>query len=111
MVAWPGATRSGLADQSRNVGPRELKLATASSPRSVVPLVVPAPTVRTHGALPGALMPPYWDWPSALRPRLPAAATTTTPASTTRLAARVIGSVQYDSRTVAPTERLTTRML
>ena len=54
-----------------------------------------APTVRTHGALPGAVMPPYCGWPCASRPGLPAAATTTMPASTARLAASVSGSVVY----------------
>src|SRR5919108_4675539 len=94
-----------------NVGPRELNGAITSSPRTGVPFVLDAPTVMTHGALPGALIPPYCGWPSAFRPRLPAAATTTTPASTRRLAARVSGSVQYDSCTAAPTETFTTRML
>ena len=110
-VPTPGATRSGLADQSRYVGPRELKVAMLSSPRPGVPFVLEAPTVSTHGALPGATMPPYCGSPLAFFPRLPAAATTTTPASTTRLAASVSGSVRYDSVTDAPTERFTTRIL
>src|SRR6185503_3921088 len=107
----PGATRSGFADQSRYVGPRELKLAIVSSRRVIVPFVLDAPTVSTQGALPGALMPPYCGRPASFLPKLPLAETTTTPASTTRLAASVSGSVQYDSRTAAPTDRLTTRML
>ena len=49
--------------------------------------------------------------PTVRWPRLPAAATTTMPASTARLAASVSGSVSYDSVTRAPTERLMTRML
>jgi hypothetical protein len=65
----------------------------------------------TQGALPGAVIAPYCVWPLAFLPRLPAAVTTTTPASTTRLAASVSGSVRYDSVTAAPTDRLTTRML
>ena len=77
--------------------PRELKLACVSSCRFGVPLVLDAPTVITHGALPGAAMPPQIGVPSRCLPQLPAAATTTTPASTTRLVASVSGSVQYDS--------------
>src|SRR6185436_20051669 len=110
-VPVPGAMRSGFAVQSRYVGPRELNGATASSVRSGVPLVVDAPTVITHGALAGALMPPYCGSPALFFPKFPEAATTTTPASTTRLTASVSGSVQYDSLTAAPTDRLTTRML
>jgi len=56
-------------------------------------------------------MPPYCVLPAAFFPRLPAAVTTTMPASTARLAARHSGSVLYDSDTDAPTERLITRML
>ena len=68
-----------------------------SSPRSLVPIVLEAPTVRTHGALPGAAMPPHCRLPSAFFPALPAAATTTMPLSVSALHARVNGSVQYDS--------------
>src|SRR5204863_4677252 len=93
----PGATRSGLAVRSIAVGPRELKGAIVSSERSIVPMWLEAPTVSTHGALPGAVIPPYCVCACALRPRLPAAVTTTTPASTARLAASVNGSVAYDS--------------
>ena len=93
----PGATRSGLAWKSIAVGPRELKAATVSSARSTVPLWLDAPTVITQGALPGAPMPPYCGLPSGPLPRLPAAETTTRPASTARLAASVSGSVVYDS--------------
>src|SRR6185436_595413 len=89
----PGATRSGLAWKSMADGPRELNPAMVSSPRSAVPLWLEAPTVITHGALPGAPMPPYWGLPSGPRPRLPAAETTTSPASTARFAASVSGSV------------------
>ena len=65
----------------------------ASSPRLVVLLVVEAPTVSTHGALPGAVMPPYCASPvTRSRPRLPAAVTTTMPESTARFAASVSGS-------------------
>ena len=70
-----------------------------SSWRRTVPLVLEAPTVITHGALPGDPIAPYCGWPLAALPRLPAAATTTMPASTARLAASVSGSVLYDSVT------------
>ena len=99
MVPSPGATRSGFA-RSRDASARdELKPAIVSSSRVSEPLVLDAPTVSTHGALPGAVTPPYCSWPSPFLPRLPAAVTTTMPASTTRLTASVSGSVQYDSRT------------
>ena len=52
-VPTPGATRSGFAAQSMYVGPRELKPPIVSSARFGVPFVLDAPTVRTHGALPG----------------------------------------------------------
>src|SRR6185436_4668188 len=107
----PGATRFGFAAESINVGPRELNAAIVSSARSVVPMWLEAPTVITHGALPGAPMPPYTVWPAASRPLLPAAATTTMPADTTCFAASVSGSSLYDSVTPAATDRLTTRML
>src|SRR6185436_5545249 len=64
----PGATRFGFAAESINVGPRELNAAIVSSARSVVPMWLEAPTVITHGALPGAPMPPYTVWPAASRP-------------------------------------------
>ena len=89
----PGATRSGLAFSSIGAGPRELNAATMSSRRSTVPRSLEAPTVSTHGALPGEAMPPSCGCPAPSRPRLPAAATTTMPASTARLAASVSGSV------------------
>ena len=82
-----------------------------SSDRFVVPMWLDAPTVSTHGALPGAVMPPYCVCPCEPRPLLPAAATTTMPASTARFAATVSGSVLYDSYTPVATDRLTTRML
>ena len=69
-----------------------------------------APTVSTHGALPGAVIPAYWVTPDGLRPLLPAEVTTTIPAATARLAASVSGSVSYDSYTPVATERFTTRM-
>ena len=75
------------------------------------PMWLDAPTVNTQGALPGAVMPPYCVCPLWFVPRLPAAATTTMPASVARLAASVNGSVVYDSVTAAPTDRLITRML
>ena len=59
-IPTPGATRSGLALKSIALGPRELNAATVSSRRSAVPMWLEAPTVSTHGALPGAPIPPYW---------------------------------------------------
>src|SRR5918994_5385445 len=100
-IPTPGATRSGFALFPPAPGPRELNVATVSSERSDVPMWLDAPTVRTHGALPGAVTPPYCIRPSALRPRLPAAAVTTIPSRTTRLAASVSGSESYDSYTPA----------
>ena len=96
-VPVPGATRSGLAPKSMCVGPDELKAAIWSSARVSVPMVLDAPTVSTHGALPGAVMPPHCNWPALFFPWLPAAATTVMPLSVTAFAARVNGSVQYDS--------------
>ena len=58
-VPTPGATTSGFAARSTAVGPRELNAAIVSSPRSIVPIVLEAPTVSTHGALPGAVIAPY----------------------------------------------------
>src|SRR3954470_5864291 len=89
----PGATRSGLADASTAVGPRELNAAIVASPRSMVPMWLDAPTVSTHGALPGAATPPYWPCPLTPRPLLPAAATTTMPELTAASVASVSGSV------------------
>ena len=58
IVPVPGATRSGFAMKSIAVGPRELKSPSVSSPRVSVPFVLDAPTVSTHGAFAGAVMPP-----------------------------------------------------
>src|SRR5262249_31338859 len=93
------------------VGPDELYAAIWSSLRVSVPIVLDAPTVNTHGALPGAEMPPYCSWPRVFFPKLPAAVTTMMPWSVSRLHASVSGSVQYDSVMRAPTDMLTTRML
>src|SRR5690349_7533059 len=109
-MSTPGATTSGFAVKSIALGPRELNAATASSARAAVPISLDAPTVSTQGAFPGAPTPPYSALPAGLRPRLPAAETTTMPASTARFAASVRGSVLYDSYTPAATERLMTRM-
>ena len=84
---------SGFASKSSAEGPRELKSAMTSSARPTVPWWLDAPTVKTQGALPGAAMAPYCNCPSRFFPRLPAAVTTTIPASTARFAARVSGSV------------------
>ena len=72
-VPVPGATRSGFASKSMKVGPDELKPAIVSSLRVSVPFVLEAPTVSTHGALAGAVMPPYCSSPAAFLPKLPAA--------------------------------------
>src|SRR5215212_10000801 len=80
-VPVPGATRSGFAAKSIHVGPAELYGAISSSARVSVPTVDDAPIVRTHGELPGAVMPPNCSLPSAFCPRLPAAATTVMPLS------------------------------
>src|SRR5688572_31570937 len=93
----PGASRSGLAAKSIHVGPRELNAAIESSLRRAVPLWLLAPTVRTQGAFPGDVIPPDCVSPSALRPRLPAEATTTMPACAARRAASASGSSKYDS--------------
>src|SRR5438552_396361 len=90
-VPAPGATRSGFAAKSIAVGPDELKFAIWSSPRSVVPIVLDAPTVSTQGALAGAVMAPYCSCPAAFLPMLPAAATTVMPLSVTTFAASVKG--------------------
>ena len=68
------------------LGPRELNAATCRRARSTVPLWLAAPTVSTHGALPGEVMPPYCGCAlgrcgRGCRPR----STTTMPASTARL--------------------------
>src|SRR3954470_15802841 len=57
-IALPGATRSGLTMRSPADGPLELKLVIRSSPRTDVWFVFIAPTVMTHGSLPGAAMVP-----------------------------------------------------
>ena len=88
---------SGLAEKSIQVGPRELNTATLSSARATVPWWLEAPTVSTHGALPGEVMPPYSASCAVFCPMLPAEATTTMPASTARFAACASGSVWYDS--------------
>src|SRR5580704_17470096 len=110
-VPTPGATRSGLAPKSMYVGPDELKAAIVSSARVSVPIVLEAPTVRTQGALPGAVIAPYCSWLRVFSPKLPAAATTVMPLSVSALVANVRESVQYDSYTLAPTDMFTTRML
>src|SRR5688500_12315026 len=105
----PRASRSGVAARSIDVGPRELTAASATPLRPALPLWLLAPTVRTHGAWPGEVIPPNCVSPSALRPRLPAEATTTMPACVARCAANVSGSLKYDSDAAAATDRLMTR--
>src|SRR5689334_19331216 len=101
---------SGLDAISKRVGPRELNDAMMSLLRS--PSSLDAPTVRAHGQLPGAPMPPHTLLPVAgFLPRLPAEATTVMPASTADFTARQSGSVWADSSTGALAEMLTTRML
>src|SRR6266540_1899882 len=107
----PGATISGFAEKSIHVGPRELKGPTVSSLRLTVDMWFEAPTVSTHGALPGDVMAPVSVRPLSSRPRCPAAATTTIPASEARRAACASGSSQYDSNTPDATDRLMTRTL
>ena len=67
--------------------------------------------MSTHGALPGAVMPPYCSCAAAFLPRLPAAVTTTMPRVDGALGGerQRVGPVRLV--TAAPTERLTTRML
>ena len=112
-IPTPVPTMSGFARQSIAVGPRELNLAIelvgaidrAGMARS-------PPRSPTHGAFPGAVMPPYWT--AAGRdphPRLPAAATTTSPASTARLVASVSGFRLTTPSIGSATDKLTTRML
>src|SRR5688572_12955510 len=90
------------------VGPRELNVVTPSSLRASVPNVFAAPTVITDGSLPGAWIAPYIFCPAAFLPLLPAAATTTIPASTSFRAARQTGSLRHESSAGVPRLRLTT---
>jgi hypothetical protein len=76
------------------VGPRELKKLTTVFERKVEPRVLAEPTVITAGSSPGDPIEPYCSWPEALRPKLPAAATTVMPAATALRAARASGSVR-----------------
>src|SRR5205085_5810202 len=78
----PGATRSGYNRPSTRAGPREEYDATRSSERALVCCVFVAPTVMTRGEFAGESMPPYIGLPVASLPQLPAATTTTMPAST-----------------------------
>ena len=82
-----------MAAKSIQVGPRELNRARVSLLRAAVPSWLAAPTVSTHGAFPGLVIPPYCTSPCVFVPMLPAAAMTTMPASTARRAACVSGSV------------------
>src|SRR5262245_18255222 len=95
----PGATRSGFAVKSIAAGPRELNAAMVSSERLAVPMWLDAPTVSTHGALPGAVMPPYCIVPFGPRPLFPAAATTVTPPATRerREGQRIVGAGLVDA--------------
>src|SRR5207247_6507816 len=96
---WPGATRSGFASPSIQVGPRELYTGIVSSPRPTVPCVLSAPTVIADGALPGDVMPPYAARRvDGLRPLLPAATTTMIPASVAFCTASTRGSGAADSK-------------
>ena len=69
----PGATRSGFAQPSVAVGPRELKVGSRSSATFAVPRSSTAPTVTTHGSSPG------FEIVCRFGPRLLAATTTTMP--------------------------------
>ena len=79
--ACPGATTSGFAWPSYQVGPRELYAAMLSSLRLLVPFVSRAPTVMADGALPGEAMPAEPTSPVVgFFPKLPAETTTMMPA-------------------------------
>src|SRR5258705_13710834 len=83
--ACPGATTSGFAKPSYQVGPDELYGAIRSSLLIAVSKVLLAPTVIASGALPGEVMPAYPSSPvSGLRPMFPAATTTISPARVAR---------------------------
>ena len=69
-----------------------------------------APTVMAYGELPGDSIPPMTGVPSAVFPRLPAAATTTIPAATARSTASHSGSSAAGSNTGCPSDRLMIRM-
>ena len=107
----PGATRSGLAPTSTAVGPRELNVAIVSSERSTVPMWLDAPTVSTHGAFPGAVIPPYCVVPVGAPAVVAGGRDDDDAGRTARCAASVSGSVLYDSYTPAATDKLITRML
>jgi hypothetical protein len=53
----PGATTSGFADASYQVGPRELNGVTRSEFRIPLLLELAAPAVMAEGALPGEVRP------------------------------------------------------
>ncbi len=108
-ILFPGAAISGFSTPSNRVGPRELYVAITSSDRCGVPRVFSAPTVIAAGAFAGEMTPPTMGRPSSVFPRLPAAATTTSPASTARCTAWQSGSSRYDSNTGWPSDRLMTR--
>ena len=93
------------------VGPRELNAAIVSSARSTVPMWLDAPTVSTHGALPGAVTPPYCVLPCAVAAVVAGGGDDDDARARPRAcAASVSGSVSYDSYTPVATDRLTTRM-
>ena len=96
----PPARRSGFALNSGNAGPRELNEARRSSSRTNEPFELFAPTVNTHGKVPGSVMPPHTShsfvdvsrfgcatFAQSTWPTLPAAATTKMLASTSFLVA------------------------
>jgi hypothetical protein len=84
----PGAWSSGLATPSC-VTPRLDHVARLSSPSAWLAWSSSAPTEITNGSLPGA----YWT-ASTSEPRLPAAATTTSPLNHADSTAASSGSVR-----------------
>src|SRR5207248_10756510 len=93
MSACPGATTSGFANPSYQVGPDELYGATRSSLLIAVSNGLLAPTVIASGALPGEVMPAKPGRPvSGFRPLLPAAVTTIRPARVARSTSCTSGS-------------------
>ncbi len=95
---WPGASTSGFAYPSNQLGPRELYGATVSSACVAVLFRFTVPTVMADGALPGDEMPPKPTRPVVgLMPLLPADTTTTIPARTADSTASTSGSLAAGS--------------
>ena len=71
----PGLTPTIVATATVNLRLRTTVVGSGAS----VPSVLNAQTVSTHGATPGAVMPPNCGSPAEFLPKLPAAATTVMP--------------------------------